>query len=233
DLIDYYMVNEDFESLSKTIEQFDHYVEKNPVNVIDQREIEQLKLFYRGLSLSYDNNYETYKDSVELLENAMRVTSPNFNIEFWRKFKFNFLELRILLTLASIEGEKRNCVLSNEILLHILNYFDTSAHAKFYEKMLIVKSLCIISYNYHRLDQHQKALEYADQGIKFCVDHSILAYLHLLLFRKGSAMAHLKQFGYDVYIKQAIELLKIQDKSIVAENYQNHLDRYEKSFSLI
>jgi len=232
DLIDYYMVNEDFESLSKTIEQFEHFIEKNPSNIIDQREIEQLKLFYSALSLSYDLKPEIQDQSIKILEDALLITNPSFKLSNWTKFKYNFLELRILFTIASIEGGKRNCTLSNEILLHILNYLDTSAHAKFYEKMLIVKSLCIISYNYHRLDQHQKALEYADQGIKFCINHSILAYLHLLLFRKGSAMVHLKQRGYDVFIKQAIELLKIQEKPLVAENYQNYLERYDQTFDL-
>jgi len=232
DLIDYYMVNEDFEALSKTIDQFDSYTENNPSNIIDQREVDQLRLFYRGLALSYHNNQVGQDESIKLLENALKITNPTFVLNAWSRYKFNFLELRILFAIASIEGENRNCTLSNEILLHILNYLDTSAHAKFYEKMLIVKSLCIISYNYHRLDQHLKALEYADQGIKFCINHSILAYLHLLLFRKGSAMVHLKQRGYDVFIKQAIELLKIQEKPLVAENYQNYLERYDQTFDL-
>lgn len=232
DLIDYYMVNEDFESLSKTIDQFDSYTINNPSNIIDQREVDQLRLFYRGLAQSYNNKQEYLDESISLLEKSLKITNPSFVLSSWSRYKYNFLELRILFAIASIQGEKRNCEISNEILLHILNYLDTSAHAKFYEKMLIVKSLCIISYNYHRLDQHQKALEYADQGIKFCVTHSILAYLHLLLFRKGSAMLHLNQHGYDVFIKQAIELLKIQEKPLVADNYQSYLERYEQSFNI-
>jgi len=45
-------------------------------------------------------------------------------------------------------------------------------------------------------------------------------------------MVHLKQRGYDVFIKQAIELLKIQEKPLVAENYQNYLERYDQTFDL-
>ena len=97
--------------------------------------------------------------------------------------------------------------------------------------MLIVKSLCIIAYNYHRLGNNELVLEYAERGYKFCIDNSILAYLHLLLFRKGTAMFHLKMNGYEEYIEQAIQLLKIQNKDAVAENYMTFLDKYKAEFT--
>ena len=230
DLIDYYMVNEEYESLNNTITNFETFIDSNKVQIIDNKEIEQLKLFFSGLKISYKYDTTSQNIALDLLEKAMRIGNPLFSSTKWSNFKYNLLELRILFTIASIEGGKRNCELSNEIIIYILNYLDPSPLSKFYEKMLIVKSLCIISYNYHRLDQHKLALEYADKGIKFCIDNSILAYLHLLSFRKGTAMFYLRLNGYEQYIEQAIQLLNIQDKKNVAEHYTAYLDKYKKEF---
>lgn len=231
DLIDYYMVNEEYESLSNTISNFDSFINSNKVQVIDNKEIDQLALFFKGLKTSYSYDQVSQNNALEILESAIKIGNPLFNTRSWNKFKYNFLELRILFTIASIEGGKRNCDLSNDIIIYILNYLDPSPLSKFYEKMLIVKSLCIIAYNYHRLGNNELVLEYAERGYKFCIDNSILAYLHLLLFRKGTAMFHLKMNGYEEYIEQAIQLLKIQNKDAVAENYMTFLDKYKAEFT--
>lgn len=230
DLIDYYMVNEDFQALNKTISNFEQFISSNKVHVVDSKEIDQLKLFSSGLKVSYDTSESSQHHALELLELAMRIGNPLFKISTWNKFKYNFLELRILISIASVNGTLRNCELSNDIIIYILNYLDPSPLSKFYEKMLIVKSLCIISYNYHRLDQHDLALEYAEKGIKFCIDNSILAYLHLLSFRKGTAMFYLRMNGYEQFIEQAIQLLIIQDKKNVVEHYTAYLDKFRTEF---
>lgn len=230
DLIDYYMVNEDFNSLNDTISTFEIFIGSNNVKIVDSKEIDQLKLFFDGLKVSYNDDDSSQKYALKLLEKALKIGNPLFQINTWGTFKYNFLELRILITIASIAGKLRNCDLSNEIIIYILNYLDPSPLSKFYEKMLIVKSLCIIAYNYHRLGNNELVLEYAERGYKFCIDNSILAYLHLLLFRKGTAMFHLRIDGYEEYIEQAIQLLKIQNKHNVAENYTTFLDKYKNEF---
>lgn len=220
DLIDYYMINNDTESITRTIQNFEENIIINEFNMVDIRDIEQLKLFFIGLKLSYQSNNEANKDSLNYLVKALQISNPLFNIDNWQSYKYNFLELRILFAIASIEGHNRNCVLSNEILLMILSYLDTSKYAKHYEKVLVIKSYSIMSYNYHRLDQHDMALEYSEKGIQFCIDNSIMTYLALLLSRKGMAMYHLKMDGYQAFILQAIELLKIQKNDSLAKEYE-------------
>ncbi len=220
DLIDYYMINNDTDSITRTIQNFEENIIVNEFNMVDIRDIEQLKLFFIGLKLSYQSNNEANKDSLSYLVKALQISNPLFNIDNWQSYKYNFLELRILFAIASIEGHNRNCVLSNEILLMILSYMDTSKYAKHYEKVLVIKSYSIMSYNYHRLDQHELALEYSEKGIQFCIDNSIMTYLALLLSRKGMAMYHLKMDGYQSFILQAIELLKIQKNDSLAKEYE-------------
>ena len=220
DLIDYYMINNDTDSITKTIQNFEENIIVNEFNMVDIRDIEQLKLFFIGLKLSYQSNNEANKDSLIYLVKSLQISNPLFNIENWQSYKYNFLELRILFAIASIEGHNRNCELSNDILSMILSYLDTSKYAKHYEKVLVIKSYAIMSYNYHRLDMHELALEYSEKGIQFCIDNSIMTYLSLLLSRKGMAMYHLKMDGYLAFILQAIELLKIQKNDSLAKEYE-------------
>jgi len=231
DLIDYYMINNDTDSITKTIQNFEENIIANEFNMVDIRDIEQLKLFFIGLKLSYQSNNEANKDSLIYLVKSLQISNPLFNIENWQRYKYNFLELRILFTIASIEGHSRNCELSNDILTMILSYLDTSKYAKHYEKVLVIKSYAIMSYNYHRLDIHEMALQYSEIGIQFCIDNSIMTYLALLLSRKGMAMYHLKMDGYQAFILQAIELLKIQKKDSLAKEYEAIASMYLDSDS--
>lgn len=231
DLIDYYMVNEDIESISKTIKSFETFINNNTFHMVDDREINQLKLFFKGLELSIKSDKKSVAEAINVLEKSLKISIPMFKLEVWDTFKFNFLEFRILFSIASLEGFNRNCDLSNSIILYILNYLDPSPYSKFYEKMLIVKSYAILSYNYHRLDQHSLAYEYSEKGYNFCIKYSIMAYLHLLLFRKGVAMFHLGLQGYDQYIEQSIALLTIQKNNSVAQNYIQHLEKYKAEFN--
>lgn len=226
DLIDYYMVHEDFAALEKTIIEFEEHIRTNPPQIIDKREITQLNLFFRGLQLSYSNDPNDKKKAIETLEDALVISNPGFQLKTWSNYKYNFLELRILFAIASIEGAKRNCVLSNEITIYILGYLDPSPRSKFYEKLLIVKSYCIIAYNYHRLEENIMVIEHANKGIQFCIDNSIMAYMHLLLFRKGTAMYHINLKGFETFIIQSVQLLRIQDKHNVADQYETYLKNY-------
>lgn len=226
DLIDYHMVNDDADSIQKTIVSFEAYCNSKVHQLVDIRDIEQLKLFFRGMEISYKGTDKAYKDAINLLIQALSVNIPVFKLENYQSYKYNFLELRILFTLASIEGLLRKCQLSNEIIHFTFNFLDNSKYAKYYEKLLIVKSYSIIAYNYHRMDNHTLALNYSEKGISFCIDHSIMTYLPLLLSRKGIAMYYLGIPEFDKYFKQSIALLKIQNKDSLADNYEVILKKY-------
>ncbi|MDH8677511.1 helix-turn-helix transcriptional regulator [Fusibacter bizertensis] len=226
DLVDYHMVNEDIESLRNSIKTFHLYIKQDNLRMVDAREVEQLDYFFQGLELSYNANDHS---STELFEKALKLTITHFKLDNWSHFKYNFLEIRILLSLAAVQGNLRNCELSTSILNYILNYLDPSPHSKFYEKVLIVKCYGILAYNYHRLDNHKQAIKYSDLGIQFCIDHSILSNLHFVLFRKGVALYNLNDKSYEIYIEQAINLLKIQEKHALSNTVQKYLDTFREN----
>lgn len=229
DMIDYHITNADADSIKDTIASCEKYLSRANPQLIDAREIKQLMTFFEGIEISYQDNDDAYVLSMDKQIEALRISIPTFSLKNWNSCKYNSLELRILFSIASLLGILRDCVRSNQIMLMILDYLDTSKYAKHYEKLLVIKSFSILSYNSHRLDQHQQALKYAELGIKFCIENSIMAELALLLCRKASAMYHLSMDNYEKYFFQGIELLKIQGKDSLAEQYEIILHRYVKS----
>lgn len=226
DLIDYHITNDDRNSIKETITIFESFISTTNLQLVDQREINQLKIFFKGIEISYGETKDAYQESLQVLIEAIQISIPSFKLKNWNTYKFNFLELRILFTMASILGLLRECLISNEILLFILNYVDPSKYAKYYEKLLIIKSYSILAYNYHRIENHELAITYSERGIDFCIEHSIMNNLSLLLCRKGIAMFYLNIDGFEKFFFQGIELLKIQNKYQLAEQYEEILHRY-------
>lgn len=229
DLVDYHITNADGSSIRKTILSCEQYLSNTNPQLIDSREIKQLIAFFEGIELSYHNTSEGYSAALDKLIASLKVSNPSFTLHSWESFKYNSLELRILSSIASVLGLTRECELSNQIMLMILDYLDTSKYAKHFEKLLTIKTYSTLSYNYHRIDQHDSALRYANIGIEYCIEHSIMAELALLLYRKAVAMFHLNIENYEKFFFQSIELLKIQGKDNLAEQYEMILHRYVKS----
>lgn len=226
DLVDYHIANDNYKSIKESIDLFEDFSRSNDYKLIDQKELIQLQLFFKALDLICTDEKDKYQKSIDALCKALQISLPLFKIEKWNNYKYNFLELRILLTIASFQGVLRNCKMSTDILLFILKYLDHSKHAKYYEKLLIIKCYSTISYNYHRLDKHSDALKYSEIGIEFCIENSIMTYLALLLSRKAVAMIYLKQEGFEKFFFQGIELLRIQKNESLAQEYEKILHQY-------
>lgn len=228
DLVDYHIIHFDKSSILETVESFEAFMKNEHSQLIDPRELQQLHLFFKGLALSYsdEQDKDIQIESIQLLVEALCIFNPSFSFSHWKEYKYNYLELRILFTIASIYGALRECTLSNEILLFIYESLDLTASSKHYDKHLITKVLTIISYNYHRLDLHEKALQYAEWGIEYCKQQLVMSSLPVLLVRKGTAMYYLGQSNCEIYLNQSIHLLRIMGNDSGAELYEKLLQRY-------
>lgn len=230
DLVDYHVIHFDKDSILDTVDSFEKFMKTANSHLIDQRELLQLDLFFKGLALSYsdENNKSIQLESINHLIDALCLFNPTFSFSHWKEYKYNYLELRILFTIASLYGALRECILSNDILLFLYDSLDLTASSKHYDKHLITKVLTTISYNYHRLDLHENALKYAELGIEYCKMQLVMSSLPTLLVRKGTALYYLNQDGYEIYLNQSIDLLRIMGNDSGAELYEKLLLRYRK-----
>jgi transcriptional regulator with XRE-family HTH domain len=231
EIIDYHIVGYHTASIISTIDSFNQFLSESTLKLIDIKELHQLKLLFHGLYLSYTTNDapDVIDTVIDTYIESIRICNPAFSIEHWRQFKYSNVELRILFALASLYGVRRACELSNALLFFINDSMDFSFSSKHIDKLLIAKAFVLISYNYHRMDQHELALEYASKGIAYCNQHAIMSNLALLLARKGTAMYFLKQTGYLECFDQALSLLVVQDNFELAEIYRKAFEKYKES----
>ena len=222
DMVDYLVTHSNFESLLDTIQSFEIFSKNFDSNLIEKKELEQLGLFFKGLHLSItkQNNQEMQQNAIDIYIDSLKATNPKYNFDKWQEFKYSHVELRILFAIASLYGYLRSCELSNEILNFVLESLDYTSYSKHYDKLLITKVLSTISYNYHRIDRFEESLAFAQKGIDYCNEHSIMSYLPLFLFRKGVSEYYLKIDGYETNLDYAITLLKIQNQQDEANHYQ-------------
>lgn len=217
-VIDYLITSNDKVAILSAIRDF-HLYQTNPTEaLIDPRDIEQLNLYFKGIDLDVREN--RLRASSDMYEQALKVYSPEFQIENWQDFHYSPLELRILFSIASNYCVLEKQDLSIDILAFVMRQLDDSIYSSYFEKILYAKVLALLSYNYHMKDNHPLALQYADLGIEFCNRHMVMNYLPLLLSRKGMAMYLLGRRGYTKYLNQGITLLTIQGNDELAEQYK-------------
>ena len=231
EIIDICLTSNDQSTLKIVLEDFENFAKKEDINLIERRELKQLELFLNGLKLSYSDYYnpEIQRQAIQIYINALQSLNPTFKYEFWQEFKYNYLELRILFAIAGLEGFLRNCIQSNDLLEYILKALDMSVYSKHNDKLLATKAISLLAYNFHRIDDHVKALEFAEQGIEFCRKFFIMSDLPMILVRKGVAMYFLQLPNYEAFFDQAITLLLIQGREDYAEFYRQSVMRYRKT----
>lgn len=192
----------------------EHLFHKN-FTPIEYRDLVQLRLYVEGLLISaqcIESNYVNLKMAIKKYEQALSIGNKAFNFPYFESFKYTSVEIAILFSAASIYGTMRECNLSNKILFYINEHIKQHAGFNVSYKLLISKIHYTISYNYHRLGNHNNALEYASIGIEHCVNADSHSFLPVLLARKGVALRALKSDNWQEPIKEAIVLIKILGK---------------------
>lgn len=217
-----------FDKLQIQYEQFLHELsESDHLNLVNNDDLTQLSLLIEAIQNRYSESASNWLYAKETLIKALKVNTPHFEIDNFSDYRFNYFELRILLVLSATLGDLKDCQASNDIAEYLLSVFDESIYNSKGEDKLIIKCYAQISYNNHRLDHHQLALEYAEKGISYCLEKNSSSILPFLLFRKGIAGFHLQQEDYLESIKQCLSLLEILRDYKQLDYYQNVLkDKY-------
>lgn len=194
--------------------------ELNPVLIGDYL---QLKYLFEGLEIvvnCIEEDSDCITKGLDKMIKALKVSIPGFKLDFYQGFKYSALEYRILFSIASLLGIQKKCLLSNDILASVLVFLNCYDYLEYCNSSLKAKAYALISYNYHRLDEHEKVIQYADMGISFCKGKDTTEYLPLLLARKSIALYNLEKSNWQVYYRQALSLLDIMGKEYLFKIYE-------------
>lgn len=197
-------------------------------------EIQQLLLITKVIKHYHCDNLEK---ASKMLKEALTMTNDDFDFSRVDQYRFTLIEKRLVLIYSVILAQKNNFLESNHILLYLLELFDQNSQLSQPELKLYLKIILNISYNYHRLSNNEKALEYADLGINIDLENDLFYLLPHLLFRKGIALYFQNHSNYVSYLNQCLQLLQItkQDKlyklylSSIKKNYGIDLFEYDQT----
>ncbi|MBI9015475.1 MAG: helix-turn-helix transcriptional regulator [Clostridiales bacterium] len=104
--------------------QFSEYVENNDTEMFSKDETLQFEYLLKGLDYRYSDNIDLEKSTRCLLD-AIEIGNSKININSLDRFTnhyFSYIEVRCLYVIAINYGEENNNVLSNKILLYLLDY---------------------------------------------------------------------------------------------------------------
>jgi transcriptional regulator with XRE-family HTH domain len=202
--------------LLESIEKPEHL--KKLINPIELR---QFELLLCGIKKYNSNNYDEYKEAEQILIDSLKLTLKNFHLDIYNQLYYNLLEVRILFLISLIKVKLREISVSTEILIFVLNYLIHNSDFDNDVQKVILKCYSNISYNFHKIDNHNLALNYATEGIDYAIKNCNMNCLYVLFARKGVAEFFLKQNGYIDSLKKSIHILEINKQYELANLYKS------------
>lgn len=227
--LEYLIISYNVEKLQDLNSDFKKFVERNefnstiPMNTVIPT---QFKMVLEGISKYYTSLFkESYNDFL----NAIEISNPTFSIESFSEYKYDTFEMRILLMIALSLVHKKQITQSISILIFLLDNSNFDKRSSTNEKLLIIKIYLNLSYNYHRLNLHDKALDYANAGIEFCNNNHLSYALAQLYSRKGIAEFLSNKPDYISSLEQSICLMTMTNQKELAIKYLNIM---QKSYNI-
>ncbi len=208
---------EKLQSISKSLNA---YVDQQHDALISREELEQYKLFLKAIDYYYSPFQNDIIAVEPLLIRSIKTTIPDFSVKRFETFKYNYMEIRILLLLSLTYAKLGQYTLSNT-LLTFLEY--RHSRDNILNHKLAITIYANIAYNYHLTDQHEKVILYADKGIALARTHNTFTSLYLLFFRKGIAEHALGTPNYINSLKCSLAILAILDQGNLYDVYQSVL----------
>lgn len=207
--IEYKIANGKYTDLDENYERLKEILGNLNPNSYTYKLIKQLSLLIESILIK--TVHSQYSQSLDRLIYAIKLTTPFFSLEKYRKFYYSDIEIRILMNIALLENKLGRIDSCQDILLFSLDHLD---EANIDLRLRIIFNL---SYTFHRKGLHNKALTYANQGIQLSIKDNNLTILGLLFFRKGIAEFNLKDDNHIVSLNRALSLHELSGQDNLKE----------------
>lgn len=223
--IDKILTNNEIHLLDNLILDFEENLNNNShaQHLINKFELTQFALFLTGVRQYNSKESSDHKNAEVTVINALLISIPNFQLVKFSSYNYNFFEIRLLFLLGLIREKLKDINISIDLLDFVLNYLIIDGESTLELQKIILKSYSNISYNYHRIDNHNLALKYANAGIDYAVKNYNMSSLYFLYARKGAAEYFI---GYDNYLDsftKCLHILEINKQYDLATLYRKIL----------
>jgi len=225
ELIDNSILCNDIELIKSYYEEISQivYHPNTKSNLVILCEAEQMLKLFESTIILLESVAEDKKRIARLATEGIALRHKEFHVDNYQKFNYNFIELRLLLIYA-FSTDDDALETKTDILLYLLDQFNLASR-DCEEIKLILKVYYNITYNYYRLEDDKKSMEYAIKGLEFAKEkHSTFLNSHLL-GRKGLAMFYLEMPDYKKVLKQSLLVLEIEENdelhNLFAKTYKD------------
>lgn len=209
------------------------FYQDTQLSMVNPNELKQFVMFVDAIDQYYSCIPSTNEGAKVDLINALQLTIPNYKIKRFKRYKYNYIEFRLLLFISLFIAKDKDFAFSNEILYFILAKISDKNYSTKYIDFLTINVYFNIAYNYHMLDNHVKVIEIADAGITFCLEKRTSHALFSLYYRKGIAQFNLGDGKYLDSITTAFYILKaIRIPKLLEEYAKITRDKYGISVPL-
>ena len=141
---------------------------------------------------------------------GLKYSIPSFELEHFHTYFYSEIELRLLMFIGLIRFQTNDLDAALEIFTFCLAFYEKNFEAP--NASLYTRLHYNLSYTYHLLNDHEKALKHAELGIQFTVAHNALTFLGHLYFRKGVAELKLAKSEYPLAFQYAKNLYMISNQ---------------------
>lgn len=219
--IDLIIINNDIKSINSLIEEYYNtvYNKNSVINLMTKEELEQFSIFLYSTK-QYFENIGNVDENINILTNSLKLTINSFQLDYFQEFEYNLFEIRILVLISLFFEKAGNYEFSNELLIFSLNYLLANKELNDAHQNLILKIYSNISYNNHKLENHDTVLKYANEGINYAITNHNMYILYLLYARKGIAEFMLGNISYQDSLIKCIHLLEINQQFDLSETYK-------------
>lgn len=148
------------------------------------------------------------------LTNALKLSNQNFKLAKYKMYRYNNLELYLLMSTALLLRHTDSTEKSYDVLKFCYNYFENNA---FSSDFFLYEKLCYnLSYACHRLKLYDEALVYSSIGVDYCNKQRLYNMIGLLYARKGIAEHLLNSHSSTDSLRRAKHFLKLtnHDKNL-------------------
>lgn len=181
--------------------------------------IEQTIAMTKGIIEKTRN--KDFSKAYDMMIHALVIGNPEFVIECYEDYKYSKLELQILMNVGVIIQLMGRYEEALPILKFCVKEIERDDSLK--NSRLAIKMYYNLAYAYHRLDEHEEALYYAEEGITINLQSRSLYGLGLLYTRKGVAQLNLDDPEYKSSIYKAFDFFNLSNHHHVSDKLRKSL----------
>lgn len=197
------------------------------MTLVNENQLRQTTSFVQCVK-NYRLKLHNYESNIKNLTDCIRISINEYDTNQFQQFKYNHLELRILLMIALCEVEIKHYSKSTEILIFIRDNLISRDYLSSEDTKILLKTITNLAYNCYKIKRHEETIHHCNLGISIAQKHQIVYSMHLMYARRAIAKIKLCDNTSSQDFTISLALLEAQGHNNLKDIY---IDVFEKKYN--